>query len=360
MTFFTGGTIDITVHEVIESDFVTEIVEPTGGPWGGANVNAAFWTLLERAFHRGSEVFRRLKEEEPKLWWEIQMRFEHSKRMAKPQNNFNTNIFTVGVKLLKFYKKITGKEFEDSIDKQYSRDIEVNEDYCLSISQKSMSSLFSHAVTKIEECVRKLLQKPELREVKYMLMVGGFSQSPYLREAMQRSFSKNVKILIPQDPALAVMKGAVLFGKNPDSIRCRMAKKTYGVSTVVNFNTLLHRPNKKFTVEGVDKCKDIFHVFIKKGSSVAIGDCITEEFAPKTTDAKSISFDLLACNSSHVTYTDDRGVQKVGYIEIPLGDKSRGKDRRALVTMMFGLTEIRVTVKDTVTGETKKYKINNK
>ena len=44
--FNTGGTIDITVHEVLKGGFLKEIYEANGGDWGGTNVDEAFEDLL--------------------------------------------------------------------------------------------------------------------------------------------------------------------------------------------------------------------------------------------------------------------------------------------------------------------------
>lgn len=39
---FTGGTGDITVHEVQDDHTLHEINMATGGPWGGNRINEAF------------------------------------------------------------------------------------------------------------------------------------------------------------------------------------------------------------------------------------------------------------------------------------------------------------------------------
>jgi hypothetical protein len=53
-------------------------------------------------------------------------------------------------------------------------------------------------------------------------MVGGLSESEYVQKSMQTAFP-DINVLIPEDPELAVMKGAVLFGFNPSVITARVA-----------------------------------------------------------------------------------------------------------------------------------------
>ena len=46
---------------------------------------------------------------------------------------------------------------------------------------------------------------------------GGLSESEYVQKSMQTAFP-DINVMIPEDPELAVMEGAVLFGFNPSVI----------------------------------------------------------------------------------------------------------------------------------------------
>jgi hypothetical protein len=56
-------------------------------------------------------------------------------------------------------------------------------------------------------------------------MVGGFSESPMLRNAVETAFP-NRTLIIPEEAGLAVLKGAVLFGFEPRIISTRICKAT--------------------------------------------------------------------------------------------------------------------------------------
>lgn len=43
---FIGGTVDITVHEVLKDGNLRELLSANGGPWGGATVDEAFVDFL--------------------------------------------------------------------------------------------------------------------------------------------------------------------------------------------------------------------------------------------------------------------------------------------------------------------------
>ena len=45
-----GGTLDVTVHELMENGTIRELYKATGGTFGGENVNRQFRILLEQIF----------------------------------------------------------------------------------------------------------------------------------------------------------------------------------------------------------------------------------------------------------------------------------------------------------------------
>jgi hypothetical protein len=70
---------------------------------------------------------------------------------------------------------------------------------------------------------------------------GGFSGCKILQDKI-RSFFPNYHVIVPEDAELAVLKGAVLFGHKPDYIVARIARYTYGVSVMNDFNPAIHEP----------------------------------------------------------------------------------------------------------------------
>ena len=43
--------------------------------------------------------------------------------------------------------------------------------------------------------------------IKYIFLVGGFAESPMLQQEIRREFGHNLKILIPNDVSLTILKG---------------------------------------------------------------------------------------------------------------------------------------------------------
>lgn len=59
------------------------------------------------------------------------------------------------------------------------------------------------------------MAKPEVRDVRFVFLVGGFAESAMLQKAVQRALGRSCRIIIPHDVGLTILKGAVLFGLDP-------------------------------------------------------------------------------------------------------------------------------------------------
>ena len=93
----------------------------------------------------------------------------------------------------------------------------------LVLTTEVMVDLFRPCVQSIVEHVQKLLEEPQLSGTSYILMVGGFSESKILQQAVIQQFGDGIKVLVPIDAGLCMLKGAVLYGHDPQLISNWMA-----------------------------------------------------------------------------------------------------------------------------------------
>jgi hypothetical protein len=83
-----GGTVDITMHRVIERSpdlRLDELCPPSGGDWGSTKVDAEFEKFVERLV--GSPVFKKFKPSSPwvelmKTWELVKLRYDPSEELA--------------------------------------------------------------------------------------------------------------------------------------------------------------------------------------------------------------------------------------------------------------------------------------
>ena len=108
-------------------------------------------------------------------------------------------------------------------ESRYSKSIKWEGDKLL-ITPALFESCFEPAcIGIIIDHVHDLLDKPKVEGINTILMVGEFSNSPILQGRIKREF-QDYRVVIPNEPGLAVLRGAVLFGHDPSIISERIAK----------------------------------------------------------------------------------------------------------------------------------------
>ena len=207
-------------------------------------------------------------------------------------------------------------------------------------------ALFDESCKKIVDHMHQLFKLPNVKDVYFILLVGGFAESPMLQEAVREAF-RDKKVIVPQDAGLAVLKGAVLYGHQPKTISARVCKYTYGVDTNVKFNKDIHPQSKKVLFDEVEWCKDIFSVHVPVGKLINVGEPqVKKVYTVLEPDQTSITFHIYTSNEREPTYITDLGCTHLGTLTIDMPDTTKGIDRGVFVHMTFSGTEITVTAVD--------------
>jgi len=224
-----------------------------------------------------------------------------------------------------------------------------NNEY-LALSSKVMRRLFAPVIEDIKKHLRSLQRNSQLSKVKTMLLVGGFADSALLQKEIKSEFSRKSRVLIPNNAAIAVVQGAVMFGKKPSKITERVMPTTYGASCTKNFKQGIHREEKKFVVDGIVKCANLFNLFVKENATVRTGQKITSNYTPLRASDKEITISFYATSDPDAEYVTDPGMTQIGSVTVHSPDTWRGKERKIEVSMYFGRTEITATAKDVSSG----------
>lgn len=151
-----------------------------------------------------------------------------------------------------------------------------------------MTSFFKPLFDKIIAKVLELMQaaRDKGSPVNFIFMVGGFSESPFLKAEIKKIFEASVpgqppvQVLVPRRPQVSVIRGACMFGLNPRSITSRISKMTYGINTLTTFDADRHPEEKKVIIEGEDFCEDVFDAFVRKGEAVGIDEVHVKTYCP--------------------------------------------------------------------------------
>ena len=344
----TGGTIDITIHEITPSGGLKEVHAASGGGWGAILVDEAFKRLLTDVV--GTKVYTKFVKQETEDWLDLWRMFEFKKTTVDPAKKDKINM-KLPVTLMEMFQNETRQDIRDRVaESKYSTMIHFAGGDKVRYEASLIQSLFKKSVDKTVSHVQSLLRDKNARDVKAILMVGGFSESPMLQDVIKKAFPR-LKIIIPKEASSAILRGAVIFGHNPTSITQRVLKKTYGIKTTRPFNEAIHDEKYKIQCPIGFRCDNIFSKHVENGQSVEVGEALPEQcYEPIYHNQKIMAVNVYASDLKDPKYTD-QGCQDLGTLDVDISDVPGDLDRRVFVKLMFGDTELKATARIEKTGQ---------
>jgi len=105
---------------------------------------------------------------------------------------------------------IQGSTVESAIRRYNDPDIKWSTQGMMRLSPEAMKRLFHPTIEKIKMTIGEVLNSPEVKGIQYLFLVGGFAESPILQHEIRRAFSSILKVIIPQDVSLTILKGLFL------------------------------------------------------------------------------------------------------------------------------------------------------
>ena len=355
-----GGTVDITINKMLcepdEKFLSNEVLSSTGGcEWGSKYVDSNFENFLKEFL--GEKLFA-VYQKNASMKIDILDAFELLKKKFNPENVKHSRL------QLSYLGENLTPDILKTLVNNYNLlhpDVKVIQrgSSGIDLSNELMISLFETLVNKIINKVKELLEETKQKAgyyPKFIFLVGGFGESPYLRQKIKKEFESNeLIVLIPKRPLVSVVRGACMFGLNPFSITSRIAKKTYGISTLGIFDEKKHPSNKKVMIDGEAFCENIFDAFVLKDESVSVNQEIVKTYCPVRGAQTIMKIILYYTDKREVNYIDEEGVEKFGELIVNIGEKNQGiEDKLVTVSFLFGNTQIYVIAKNKNTGDVKK------
>ena len=92
--------------------------------------------------------------------------------------------------------------------------------------------------------MQQLIDNDQLKDVSNIVLVGGYAESKLLQDCIKSKFSSKT-VIIPNQPGLAVLKGAVIFGHDPSIIAERICRYTYGIGCSLPFDDKFHEESNQ-------------------------------------------------------------------------------------------------------------------
>ncbi|KAK3603238.1 hypothetical protein CHS0354_007568 [Potamilus streckersoni] len=344
-----GGTVDITVHEVVGGGKLKELHKATGGAWGGIAVDGAFKQFIIKLV--GEPIFHKFSKENTMDLLDLLRGFEVKKREMQLMKESITT-FRIPVSLIKLYEKETGKVLKESIGKsEYSEKLKLLNDR-LKVDSAITRGFFTKSIQNITTFVNTLLKSKQLEGVNSIIMVGGFSECQMLQESIV-SCSPKLSTIVPQDAGLVVLKGAVIYGHNQDAIVERVCRYTYGIAGAMPFIPGVHKEEYRVETDVGPLCNKIFIKVVEVDESIKLHERRWGKyFKLNMENQDTYSFPIYVSSEGSPTYITDDGCRMLGCVTIADLDRSVPlKDRKVEMSIIFGGTEMEVEATEFHTGK---------
>ncbi|VDI73321.1 Hypothetical predicted protein [Mytilus galloprovincialis] len=321
-----GGTIDITMAEVLSTGQLREIYNATGGPWGGNYINDQIIKTLKDVI--GWELIRNFQADDYDDYLLMLRQVEQIKRGLDHNSELTVSI---PEKILQNIK------VKDSCV-QY---VQVKKKY-ITLSASLMQKIFSTSVDSMIKHVENLLQKKEACSVSTILLVGGYSASNIIQRAFREKFDKKYKIIIPLTPDMIVLKGAVIAGHRVEAIVGRMAKYHYGLG----FSAAAVSGR---SISIGDHDNKTFFSIIKKGQKIIVGEVVTQYEIVLKAKSTWANLEMYTTKDDNPrTIIDMEHFTKIGNISVKLPQFKR--ESILILTISYDETEFKVVATDKNTG----------
>ncbi|XP_049340669.1 heat shock 70 kDa protein 12A-like [Astyanax mexicanus] len=340
-----GGTIDITVHEVVKDGHLKELHRVSGSDRGGQTVDTNFKTFLRELF--SEKVFDEFEENHPSELQRLMYEFSNCKRYEGE----------VLVQCPYSLQQIASRDqdiedyFEDNNDAVWDGGQII-------LSGQKLRSLHDDSLSSIESLIKDILKNNKLK-IDYLFLVGGFALSPYVNSFIKKKFGKKFKVLCPVEAQMAVLRGAITFGMMPNVVLSRISLFTYGIGIAHLFDETKHKGKRKYvTKEGKVYCDVCFHCFVKKDESVFFDEVREYVVSPVERDQRAACFRFYYTESKTPEFLDEPGMTKIGSLTVSMPVIKEGSPRSVNLKIKFGFTEMQATATDVDSGKTSSVKLD--
>lgn len=340
-----GGTVDIVAHKKLIHDKVEELCSASGNHCGGTRIDQKFMQIIETIV--GENVMKGLKTEYALDHLEFIRKLEILKRGVGKREKPTINMSLPITALNDLCKKFGKGSFSAAVSQSdYNNYLEIKRNV-LQVHMTLAKEKFKSVTDKIVKEIKNVLTRVECSTIDTFYVVGGCAESSIIQEAIKDSF-KDKCIVTPEEPTLAVLKGAVLFGHTPDFVTSRVTRFAYGRRIRPIFNELEHNINRKVESDGENRCINVFGLLMRKKTHCAVGSTQSIEYHTYERNQAKVTVAVYVSENDDTKYIDEEGCEKLGGLVVDIPNPT--SERRFVhVDFQFGGTELVVTA--TVKGE---------
>lgn len=339
-----GGTVDITVHDLVHTGAGTGLAEATSRL--GLNMGSR---MIDRTFE--AHLCERLGSEAVHTW------------KSRPSSSIHylrfMNVYWENLKKgfgFDDIETVCELDIPSSLDKLICPSVreqlllEQDEDGALYMYGETVASFFDVVVPSVLRAVDEVLQRCP-KEPSQIWLVGGLGSSKYLIHEIQKYLSvRNIPLTVPQYGYAAVVEGAALFAQDPTRVQARRSQLSYGI----RFSRKLQEgapdgDDHQFHQDGQLYCRSHFYQFVSRNQLVAVDEKVEHVFRPVVPHQQEVEVEIWGTDKDGSRYVTDEGMRQLGQLVVKIKDPERLTDPSSYklrAVMRFGTSEVEVEVWD--------------
>lgn len=348
-----GGTVDITVHEVKLGEGLDELIPCGGGLHGSKYVDRNFREFLARKLC--AEAMDEFQTQWPVEYANLMSEtWENLKCTYDAEPNWRSSF-----QMPRRLEKILETSFPEVLERLAN--VQGGDNISIRLTHDDIEAIFKSVVDQLIGQVRNQFTALGDRRCDILFLVGGFAESPVLKKRIQDEFKDKVeRVIIPERPGAAVLKGAASFGVNPDLIIARRSPLTYGTHCTMPFEDGKDSEDRRIPKELMmlifqeerirDSCRNRFDIFVAAGDRVPNDAVVTRSYGipPNATELPVAFF---SSANPKVRYIDEEGVTQIAEVFLRLPFDAKGNSTKYMtIEMQFGQSQIIAYAIDPISG----------
>ena len=376
-----GGTGDLVCHKRVIEEGIEKIFEkdiPKGGPFGSDEINKKFENEVLKVIF-GRDIFNKLnekfKEQSDKTLSKKYVRLKseiNSFKESLDEKNYAQESFDIDCSI--FYK-VCGEIDIKSAIKNYNSNCKNGweikdfgndeDDKSITFPYKIVYDLTNDVAENISNALKEIISN--VSDTSAIFYVGGFCESKSIVSLIKTKVDKiypNIKHICPSNPGNAILRGAVLFGLNPERIKTRKARYSIGMSAYLDWDDKFLNGGEKYYDSEFDKyvCKNSFYRFINKNEDIPFDNKVTKPMLLRNYGDYRYGGELIIYKSTKpdTLFIDEECVDEIGRFNLYIDDGNEyGINERIFeVKMEFGCTFLNAVVEHKNSGTIKKLEFN--
>jgi hypothetical protein len=180
--------------------------------------------------------------------------------------------------------------------------------------------------------------------------VGGFAESGIVQETIKSKFS-NMRVIIPFDAGLAVLKGAVIFGHAPMVVTSRVCRRTYGMAVTKAFIKGQYPEDRKEFMGNREVVRNVFHRYMQLGQPTKVGEAVSTVPMSAAKGQSLARVRVFSSKCSCPEFVTERGCSYLGEIIVNIPESEQEEGGTVDVKMTFGGTELSVEALEKKSGK---------